>query len=91
MNTLRKFKDDGEEGILGIAVKTGESTDTTWYFSTVSADGNDVSPIPSTTKTLMERAKNTQDPNYINPSGRFQANLIYDDSNVIRAITIVQK
>lgn len=92
VNALRKFQDKGE---FGVQVITGKNPTGSWYFKTV----NITVPVGSTgygsittapvTGSIVN-ASNEASNDYINPTGKFKANLIKDNSNVIRGITFTQ-
>jgi hypothetical protein len=92
VNALRKFQDRGE---FGIQVITGKNPTGSWYFKTV----NTTVPVGSTgygsitttqpTGTLAN-AQNESSNDYINPAGKFKAEIIKDNSNVIRGIIFRQ-
>ncbi|RRJ54889.1 ABC transporter permease [Paenibacillus oralis] len=92
VNALRKFQDKGQ---FGIQVITGKNQSGTWYFKTVnisvskgsSGYGSIIGTTPSGT---LEDALDEADNDYINPSGRFKAQIIKDNSNVIRGIIFEQ-
>lgn len=93
LNALRKFQDKGE---FGVQVATGKNKGGSWYFKTINTSGvagdsgygsvtND-SPSGS-----IAKASNEIEIEYVNPSGKFEANVVKDNSNVIRGITFKQK
>jgi len=93
LNALRKFQDKGQ---FGVEVKTGKNTTGSWYFKNI----NTVVPAGtsgygSVTTTApggsIASASNESEMDYVNPSGKFEANVIKDNSNVIRGITFKQK
>ncbi|OAB44540.1 ABC transporter permease [Paenibacillus glacialis] len=93
LNALRKFQDKGQ---FGVEVKTGKNTNGSWYFKTISTSvpvGS--SGYGSVTATApggsIAHASNESESDYVNPSGKFEANVIKDNSNVIRGITFKQK
>ncbi|MBY0217932.1 ABC transporter permease [Paenibacillus illinoisensis] len=92
VNALRKFQDKGE---FGIQVITGKNPAGSWYFKTVnttvaigSAGYGSISS--SATTGTLAKAMDESNNDYINPSGKFKAQLIKDNSNVIRGITFTQ-
>jgi hypothetical protein len=93
LNALRKFQDKGE---FGVQVATGKNTSGSWYFeniNTIVGAGN--TGYGSVTGTVpsgsIANASLEANNDYVNPSGKFIANVIKDNSNVIRGITFKQK
>ncbi|MCM3358159.1 hypothetical protein MKZ20_22050 [Psychrobacillus sp. FSL K6-2684] len=84
VNALRKFEKDGAGGTLGIYVKTGTGNGS-WYYNTVSSDGNSITAAPKPTNV-----NNNTHAEYVNPSGLFKATVIRDSNQVIRAIKFQQ-
>lgn len=92
VNALRKFQDKGE---FGVQVITGKNPTGSWYFKTV----NTTVPVGSTgygaitgtaTTGTLANALNEAVNDYINPSGKFKAQIVKDNSNVIRGIIFTQ-
>jgi hypothetical protein len=91
VNAIRKFSDKSQ---FGIQVITGKQPAGTWYYNTVNIG---VQPgatgygdmLTAGTGTIGN-AQNEALPDYINPSGRFQAKLIKDNNNAIRGIVFKQ-
>ncbi|MCM3130597.1 MULTISPECIES: ABC transporter permease [unclassified Paenibacillus] len=92
VNALRKFQDKGE---FGVQVITGKNPTGSWYFKTV----NTTVPVGSTgygsitsnnTTGTLTNAANESSNDYINPSGKFKAEIIKDNSNVIRGLIFTQ-
>lgn len=93
VNALRKFQDKGE---FGIQVITGKNPTGTWYFKTVNITVPVGSPgygsITTTPATgTLANAQNEKSDDYVNPSGKFKAEIIKDNSNVIRGIIFTQQ
>lgn len=92
VNALRKFQDKGE---FGVQVITGKNPTGSWYFRTVNTTVPEGSTgygsIGSTTASgSMVNSSNEAHDDYINPSGKFKASIIKDNSNVIRGIIFSQ-
>ena len=93
LNALRKFQDKSQ---FGVEVKTGKNTSGTWYFETINTVAQPGNPgygsvtgtVPSGT---IAHASNEAENDYVNPAGKFEANVVKDNSNVIRGITFKQK
>jgi hypothetical protein len=93
LNALRKFQDKGE---FGVEVATGKNTSGSWYFKNINtAAGAGNTGYGSVTSTVpsgsIANASLEANSDYVNPSGKFVANVIKDNSNVIRGITFKQK
>jgi len=92
VNALRKFQDKGE---FGVQVITGKNPTGSWYFKTVNTTvpvgsigyGSISGTAPNGTLT---NASNEALNDYINPAGKFKAQLVKDNSNVIRGIIFSQ-
>lgn len=92
MNALRKFQDKGE---FGVQVITGKNTAGSWYFKTVDitvpVGSSGYGSITSTQSSgTIADASNEALNDYINPAGKFKAQIIKDNSNVIRGIVFTQ-
>ncbi|MHA0855271.1 ABC transporter permease [Paenibacillus sp. CMAA1364] len=93
LNALRKFKDKEQ---FGVEVRTGKNTTGSWYFERINTLNNpgesDYGSVMNTGATgQITRASNESENDYVNPSGKFEAQVVKDNSNVIRAITFKQK
>jgi hypothetical protein len=87
LNALGRFQSTDQ---FGIQVKTGRNkTNGIWYGFTVDANG--VVGAKQDKTTINDFAKNPADNNYVNPSGKFDAVLVRDTNNVVRAIIFTQK
>lgn len=92
VNALRKFSDKEE---FGIQIVTGKNPAGQWYGKVI----NTGVPIDSVTYgSVMGEAPgqlsdtvDESDINYVNPSGKFRAQLVHDSSNVIRGIVFRQQ
>lgn len=92
VNALRKFQDKGE---FGVQVITGKNPTGSWYFKTVNTTvpvgSTGYGSITSTTPTgTLANALNEALNDYINPAGKFKAQIVKDNSNVIRGIIFTQ-
>lgn len=85
LNALRKYKDEAN---FGIKVVTGKNTTGIWYGHSVDADG--VVSEAAASGAIAD-AQDESDVNYVNPSGKFDSQLIIDKSNVVRAIIFTQQ
>lgn len=92
VNALRKFTDQDQ---FGIQIKTGKNPSGQWYGKVINISvpaeslnyGSVVGEAPGTLSQVLDES----DVNYVNPSGKFRAQLIKDRSNVIRGITFQQQ
>ncbi|OZQ68863.1 ABC transporter permease [Paenibacillus sp. VTT E-133280] len=92
VNALRKFRDQDQ---FGIQIVTGKNPIGQWYGKII----NTGVPLDSVTYGMVEGVAPGQisqtvdeaDINYVNPSGKFRANLVLDSSNVIRGIVFRQQ
>lgn len=84
MNALRKFKN---ESSFGIEVITGKNTSGSWYLNQVDSDGLITGTATGTWEDLADEAEDE----YVNPSGKFTSELVFDASNVVRAIKFTQE
>ena len=92
VNALRKFSDQDQ---FGIQIVTGKNPAGQWYGKAI----NTGVPIDSVTYRSvigvapgqMSHAVDESNINYVNPSGKFRAQLVHDSSNVIRGIMFHQQ
>ncbi|HEX7027973.1 MAG TPA: ABC transporter permease, partial [Gammaproteobacteria bacterium] len=92
VNALRKFSDKEE---FGIQIVTGKNPAGQWYGKVI----NTGVPIDSVTygsvvgeaPGQLSHALDEANINYVNPSGKFRAQLVHDSSNVIRGIVFRQQ
>lgn len=87
INAARKFQKQGEEQTLGIYVQTGkeESGSGTWYYMNSTEPDELTKGTESLAGMQSENAKT-----YVNPSGQFKANVVYDKNGVVRALRFIQ-
>lgn len=92
VNALRKFSDQDQ---FGIQIITGKNPAGQWYGKVI----NTGVPIDSVTygsvigvaPGQLSHALDESNVNYVNPSGKFRAQLVHDSSNVIRSIIFRQQ
>lgn len=92
VNALRKFSDQDQ---FGIQIITGKNPAGQWYGKVI----NTGVPIDSVTygsvigvaPGQLSHALDESNVNYVNPSGKFRAQLVHDSSNVIRGIIFRQQ
>ncbi|MBW4081307.1 ABC transporter permease [Paenibacillus sp. S150] len=91
VNALRKFNDQDQ---FGIQVITGKNPAGQWYGKVINIGvpvdsityGSVVGAAPGKLADAIDEA----DVDYVNPSGKFKAQLVKDSSNVIRGIVFLQ-
>lgn len=90
-NALRKFKDREQFGIL---VKTGKNKSGEWYGNILSISGQESSEqygsVNGTSQADISNSWNEVYDQYVNPSGKFKARVIKDNSNVVRGLIFTQ-
>ncbi|MFC7680042.1 ABC transporter permease [Paenibacillus sp. GCM10028914] len=84
-NALRKYKDKDQFGIL---VQTGKNPGGQWYGNVLNTKG--AVEHPDSRQGNISETLNEKSTQYVNPSGKFSATIVKDDSNVIRGIIFVQ-
>lgn len=88
LNALRKFSDNDN---FGIQVCTGRNTAGTWYYGTANSTGVVTDIVYGTGVDPLEMTRDESDVEYVNPSGKFNASLVYNDSNVVKAVIFIQQ
>lgn len=91
VNALRKFNDQDQ---FGIQVITGKNPAGQWYGKVINIGvpvdsityGSVVGAAPGKLADAIDEAG----VDYVNPSGKFKAQLVKDSSNVIRGIVFLQ-
>lgn len=86
-SAIRRFAKQGEAGLFGIQIKTGQDTAGTWYYNTVSDNGDSLAEVTTVTSKAIADEKSIR---YVNNSASFKSVLVRDSSNVIRAIVFTQ-
>lgn len=90
-NALRKFKDREQ---FGIEVKTGKNSNGQWYGNTLRvSDSDSVWDYGSVIGDKIGNINNTWNEKlneYVNPSGKFKAQVVKDNSNVVRGLIFTQ-
>ncbi|WP_068617459.1 ABC transporter permease [Paenibacillus tuaregi] len=90
VNAIRKFKDKGQ---FGIKVHTGKNKSGVWYGSSLNVgDASDGSygSVIGKSDTDAGVSWDETSPNYVNPSGKFRAQVVKDSSNVVRGLIFTQ-
>ncbi|MDO7904920.1 ABC transporter permease [Paenibacillus sp. JX-17] len=92
-NALRKFKDKDQ---FGIRIITGKNQAGQWYGNALSLNssaGSDQYGSVLNPNDRLGRLQNTLDEKlneYVNPSGKFKAEIVKDSSNVVRGLIFSQ-
>lgn len=90
-NALRKFKDRGE---FGIQIKTGKNSGGQWYGDVLRISGpltnEEYGSVSGRSLADIGNTWNEKLNEYVNPSGKFKAKVIKDNSNVVRGIIFTQ-
>ncbi|MBT2763089.1 ABC transporter permease [Paenibacillus sp. ISL-20] len=84
-NALRKYKDKDQ---FGVFIATGKNKAGQWYGNVLEKDGS--IPNPDSRQGNIDFVMDEKSPEYVNPSGKFKATIVKDDSNVIRGIKFDQ-
>lgn len=84
-NALRKYKDKDQ---FGVFIATGKNKSGQWYGNVLEKDGSILNP--DSRQGNIELVMDEKSPEYVNPSGKFKATIVKDDSNVIRGIKFDQ-
>lgn len=84
-NALRKYKDKDQ---FGIYIRTGKNPGGQWYGNVLNDRGSVNNP--DSRQGDISATMNEKSPEYVNPSGKFNATIVKDDSNVIRGIIFIQ-
>lgn len=91
LNALRKYSNKDQ---FGIQVITGKNTTGAWYNNMINLTVGSPTYGAITTGTAtgtIAQASNEASNDYVNPSGRFESQIVYDQNNVVRGITFKQK
>ncbi|WP_145950136.1 ABC transporter permease [Paenibacillus sp. Y412MC10] len=92
-NAIRKYKGKGQ---FGVQVKTGKNPAGSWYSQVVNITGSEGTTGygsitgEAATGTLAKAADESSN-DYINPSGKFDASVVVDNSGVVRGLIFKQK
>ncbi|WMT42921.1 ABC transporter permease [Paenibacillus sp. D2_2] len=88
-NALRKFKDRDQ---FGIRVLTGKNRQGEWYGNTLNITGNadEFGSVINKSNTDISNSWNESLNEYVNPSGKFKARVVKDNSNVVRGLIFTQ-
>lgn len=90
-NALRKFKDRDE---FGIQIKTGKNGTGQWYGDILRINGTltneEYGSVSGTSLADIGNTWNEKLNEYVNPSGKFKAKVIKDNSNVVRGLVFTQ-
>lgn len=90
-NALRKFKDREQ---FGIQVKTGKNKAGEWYGNILRISGSmnadEYGSVIGASSVDIGNTWNEVLNEYVNPSGKFKAKVVKDNSNVVRGLVFVQ-
>lgn len=90
-NALRKFQGKDQ---FGIQIKTGKNTNGQWYGNqlntAVSSDQYGAVIGSGNTEWKITNTLNEKENEYVNPSGKFKAEIVKDKSNVVRGVLFTQ-
>ncbi|MNN62627.1 hypothetical protein D3C81_1779460 [compost metagenome] len=90
-NALRKFKDREQ---FGIQVKTGKNKIGQWYGNVLNIGSlstvEEYGAVSGTSYANIGNSWNESLDDYVNPSGKFKAKVIKDNSNVVRGLIFTQ-
>lgn len=92
VNAIRKFSGEDQ---FGIQIITGKNPSGQWYGKVintgVSMDSITYGTVIGAAPGQLDHTMDESNVNYVNPSGKFRAQLIKDKSNVIRGIIFRQQ
>jgi hypothetical protein len=92
VNALRKFSDQDQ---FGIQIVTGKNPAGQWYGKVINTgvpmDSVTYGSVIGAAPGQLSHALDESNVNYVNPSGKFRAQLVHDSSNVIRGIIFRQQ
>ncbi|WP_223066246.1 ABC transporter permease [Paenibacillus caui] len=89
-NALRKYKGKGQ---FGIQVKTGKNTVGEWYGSVLyvgDSTSQEYGSVITESSGQIGNTWNEASSEYVNPSGKFKAEVVKDSSNVVRGLLFTQ-
>lgn len=90
-NALRKFRDRDQ---FGIQVKTGKNSGGEWYGYVlnigVSESSETYGSVTGPSQADIGNSWNEVLNQYVNPSGKFKASVVKDNSNVVRGLIFTQ-
>ncbi|WP_433946595.1 ABC transporter permease [Paenibacillus sp. SN-8-1] len=90
VNAIRKYNGKDQ---FGIKVLTGKNQSGVWYGSSLNtADVTDgaYGSVTGKSTTDVSKSWDETDSNYVNPSGKFKAQVVKDSSNVVRGLIFIQ-
>lgn len=92
VNALRKFSDQDQ---FGIQIVTGKNPAGQWYGKVINTgvplDSVTYGSVLGTAPGQLSQTMDEANVNYVNPNGKFQAQIVHDSSNVIRGILFRQQ
>ena len=87
VNTVKKFREDGEGGKIGVKIVTNTNKSGKWYYN--SFDAKALNPVTTNISELYDASGSNVA--YVNPNGTFKGSIDRDANNTIRAIIFTQK
>lgn len=87
VNSVKRLKEDGVAGKIGIKIVTGENSTGTWYYN--SFNSSKLSPSNADVAKIYDTSGGNNQ--YVNPNGTFKGTIERDANNTIRAIIFTQK
>ncbi|MBP1999801.1 hypothetical protein J2Z69_000820 [Paenibacillus shirakamiensis] len=89
-NALRKFKDKDQ---FGVKILTGKNKSGQWYGYALNVSdptSDTYGSVTGASTTSVGESWDESDNDYVNPSGKFKAQVIKDSSNVVRGLIFKQ-
>lgn len=92
VNALRKFSDQDQ---FGIQIVTGKNPAGQWYGKVINTgvpmDSITYGSVIGSASGRLDQTMDEADIDYVNPSGKFRAQLVKDSSSVIRGLVFRQQ
>lgn len=92
VNALRKFSDQDQ---FGIQIVTGKNPAGQWYGKIINTgvplDSVTYGSVIGVAPGQLSQTMDESNVNYVNPNGKFRAQIVHDSSNVIRGILFRQQ
>lgn len=89
LNAITKFK--SEELCVWVVTNKTSATSGTQYGYTLKAESEGKFSLDAESTNTIAKAKKLSDKTYINPSGKFLGDILYDTNDVIVGIKFVQQ
>jgi len=92
VNALRKFSDQDQ---FGIQIVTGKNPAGQWYGKVINTgvplDSVTYGSVLGVAPGQLSQTLDETNVNYVNPNGKFRAQIVHDSNNVIRGILFYQQ